>query len=51
MPKKSKPESEVEQSERFQKEAQKLIDAGALDPIAGEALLSEILRRQGDAHK
>ncbi len=38
MPKKEKQESQEEQSERFKKEAQKLIDAGELNPIeAGEA--------------
>ena len=45
MPKKSKPESEAEQSERFRREAQKLIDAGELDPGDAERTLDKIVRR------
>lgn len=45
MPKKSKPESEAEQSERFRREAQKLIDAGSLDPEQGDAALDALVKR------
>jgi len=39
MPKKQNAENQIEQSERFKREAQKLIDAGELSPTeAGEAL-------------
>lgn len=44
MPKKSKPESPEEQSERFKREAQKLIDAGELDPTKGEAAIDNVIR-------
>lgn len=46
MPKKSKPESEEEQSERFKREARKLIDAGELDPERGERALSDLVKRK-----
>ena len=45
MPKKSKPESEAEQSERFRREAQKLIDAGELDPEVSDALMDRLLKK------
>jgi hypothetical protein len=39
MPKKAKPETPKQQSARFKREAQKLIDAGELSPTdAGEAM-------------
>ena len=44
MPKKKQKESPAKQSERFQKEAQRLIDAGELSPIEGEKGLEKILR-------
>jgi polyhydroxyalkanoate synthesis regulator phasin len=44
MPKKSKPESPEEQSERFKREVQELIDAGELDPDAAEAALNDLMR-------
>ena len=46
MPKKLKPESEAEQSERFRSDAQKLIDAGELDPREAERMVDEIVRRR-----
>jgi len=45
MPKKLKPESEAEQSERFRRGAQKLIDAGELDPTEGDQGLDKLLKR------
>lgn len=48
MPKKSKPESPEDQSERFKREAQKLIDAGELDPGKGEAVLDRIAKKSRD---
>ena len=45
MPKKSKPESEAEQNARFRKEAQKLIDAGELDPGAADVALDQLVRK------
>ena len=47
MPKKAKPESQAEQSERFQKDAQKLIDAGELSPTVADATLDVLLRKGG----
>ena len=44
MPKKLKPESEAEQSERFRREAQRLIDAGELNPIDADAAMQKMLR-------
>lgn len=46
MPRKSKPETPEEQSERFRREAQKLIDAGELDPAEGERVLEKALRNK-----
>lgn len=43
MPKKQSPESPQEQSERFRREAQKLIDAGELNPTEAEIALSDII--------
>ena len=44
MPKKLKPESDAEQSERFRHEAQRLIDAGELNPIEADENLDTVLR-------
>ena len=44
MPKKQNPESPKEQSERFRREAQKLIDAGELSPTEAEAALDKLVR-------
>ncbi len=48
MPKKAKHESQTEQSERFRKEAQKLIDAGELNPTDAERALDRLVRRAVD---
>jgi hypothetical protein len=44
MAKKQSPESPQEQAKRFEAEAQKLIDAGELDPIEAERELYRIVR-------
>lgn len=46
MPKKAKTETPKEQSERFKKEAQKLIDAGELSPTDAEKVLDGLIRDQ-----
>lgn len=48
MPRKKQHESLAKQSARFRSDAQKLIDAGELDPTEGEAVLDRLLRRAGD---
>lgn len=45
MPKKVKQETQAEQSERFRKEAQKLIDAGELSPTEADAALDALVKR------
>lgn len=45
MPKKKVVETQAEQSERFRKEAQKLIDAGELSPIEADAALDGLVKR------
>ena len=45
MPKKKRQESQATQSARFKRDAQKLIDAGELNPTEAEAALDELLRR------
>ena len=45
MPKKKRQESQKEQSERFKKDAQRLIDAGELSPIEAEEALDKLLRK------
>ena len=47
MPKKAKPETAAEQSARFKREAQKLIDAGELNPTAANAAMDRLVRKQG----
>lgn len=44
MPPKKHPETPEEQSERFRREAEKLISAGDLDPDAGEQVVDAIVR-------
>lgn len=44
MPKKASKESQSEQSERFKKDAQKLIDAGELSPTDADAAVDKLLR-------
>jgi polyhydroxyalkanoate synthesis regulator phasin len=45
MPKRKAPFNQAEQSERFKKAAQDMIDAGELDPIEGERALDSLVRR------
>lgn len=45
MPKKKAQETQNEQSERFRKEAQRLIDAGELSPTEAEAALDALVKR------
>jgi len=45
MPKKKRQESQAEQSARFKRDAQRLIDAGELNPIEGEAGLHKLVRK------
>jgi hypothetical protein len=44
MPKKAKPESPAEQSARFKRDAQELIDAGELNPTEADAALDRMVR-------
>jgi hypothetical protein len=45
MPKKKRQESQAEQSARFKRDAQKLIDAGELNPTDAAAALKKLLRQ------
>lgn len=45
MPKKLNPESQAEQSERFKRDVQKLIDAGELSPTEADEMIEQLLRR------
>lgn len=45
MPKKKNPESQAEQSERFKRDAQRLIDAGELNPTDAEAAVDRLVRK------
>ena len=45
MPKKKRQESQAEQSARFIRDAQKLIDAGELNPTDAEAAVGAIVRK------
>ncbi|MFC3440599.1 hypothetical protein ACFOKF_05195 [Sphingobium rhizovicinum] len=45
MPKKQNAENQAEQSERFVREAQKLIDAGELDPTEADEKIERILTK------
>jgi polyhydroxyalkanoate synthesis regulator phasin len=49
MPKKAKPESQAEQSERFKRDVQKLIDAGELNPTEADQALDNLVRRSRTA--
>lgn len=46
MPKKAKPESQAEQSKRFKRDAQRLIDAGELNATDADAALDGLVRHQ-----
>ncbi len=50
MPKKANKESQAEQSERFRKDAQRLVDAGELNPTDAEAALDALVRRSIKDH-
>jgi polyhydroxyalkanoate synthesis regulator phasin len=45
MPKKGKTESQAEQSERFKRDAQRLVDAGELNPTEADKALDSIVRK------
>ena len=45
MPKKKRVETQEEQSARFKREAQRLIDAGELNPTEAEAAVDKIVRK------
>jgi hypothetical protein len=45
MPKKKLHESQVEQSDRFKRDAQRLVDAGELSPTDADAALDKLVRR------
>lgn len=45
MPKKKRHESQAEQSARFKRDAQRLIDAGELNPIEAEKALEALVKR------
>lgn len=45
MPTKKRHESQAKQSARFRSEAQKLIDAGELNPIEAEAAMDRLVRK------
>jgi hypothetical protein len=45
MPKKLRQESQKEQSERFKRDAQRLIDAGELSPTEADAALDKLVRK------
>lgn len=51
MPKKQNAETQAEQSERFKREAQRLIDAGELSPTEAERQLDRILSADRAARK
>jgi polyhydroxyalkanoate synthesis regulator phasin len=46
MPPKKNPETQAEQSARFKKDAQKLIDDGKLNPIEADAALDRLVSQQ-----
>jgi len=48
MPKKKRQETQEEQSARFKREAQKLIDAGELNPTEADAAVDRIVRRSAE---
>jgi polyhydroxyalkanoate synthesis regulator phasin len=50
MPKKLKHESQAEQSERFKRDAQKLIDAGELNPTEADAAVDRLIRKSIHDH-
>ena len=51
MPKKKKQESQETQSRRFKRDAQKLIDAGELNPTDAAAALDKLLRQSAKGER
>lgn len=51
MPRKSQHESQAKQSARFRSDAQKLIDAGELDPTEADAALDKLVRKSSLSDK
>ena len=51
MPKKQNAESAKEQSNRFEREAQRLIDAGELNPTEADAAVDNLVRRSKNKSK
>lgn len=51
MPKKQNAETQAEQSERFKREAQRLIDAGELSPTEAERAMDDMLKQQRTLRK
>ena len=47
MPKKANPESQAEQSERFKRDAAKLIKDGELSPTDADRALDKLVRKSG----
>jgi len=45
MPKKKREETQEEQSARFKRDAQKLIDAGELNPTEADAAVDRLVRK------
>lgn len=45
MPKKKRQETQAEQSDRFKRDAQRLIDAGELNPTEADAALDKLVRK------
>ncbi len=45
MPPKKNPETQEEQSQRFERDAQRLVDAGELSPTDAEVAMDRILRK------
>ena len=48
MPKKQNPETPKEQSKRFRRDAQRLVDAGELSPTDADAALDALIRRSSN---
>lgn len=46
MPKKQRHETQKEQSERFKKAAQEMIDAGELNPTAAEDIMDKLVKAE-----
>lgn len=53
MPPKKNPETPKEQSDRFRREARKLVKSGALDPDAADAAMDRLVSdsAKGDSNK